>query len=121
MKKLALVAMVGLGALIGCDGNGMNSPFKKYTKEEQLAATASRGYTEIKRENVIYVASTPDGVKRVKEGKEPPLAVSAVGFGPNGEKVVFEGSKDGLENGLMAEFEKRHGGAEAAAAAEPKS
>ena len=58
---------------------------------------------------MIYVASSPDGVKRVKEGKEPPLAVSAIGFGPNGEKVVFEGSKDGLENGLMKEFEKRHG------------
>ena len=109
MKKLALVAMVGFAAASGCDGAGMNSPFKKYTKEDQLAATASRGYTEIKRENVIYVASTPDGVKRVRSGKEPPMAVSAIGFGPNGEKVVFEGSKDGLENGLMKEFEKRHG------------
>ena len=111
MKKLALVAVVGLGAAAvgGCEGAGMNSPFKKYTKEDQLAATSSRGYTEIKRENVIYVASTPDGVKRVKGGKEPPMAVSAIGFGPNGEKVVFEGTKDGLENGLMKEFEKRHG------------
>ena len=111
MKKLALVAVVALGAAAaGCDSAGMNSPFKKYSKDEQIAASAARGYTEIKRENVIYVAATPEGVKRVRAGKEPPLAVSAIGFGPNGEKVIFEGSKDGLENGLMKEFERRHGG-----------
>lgn len=115
MRKLALAAMVaacgaaGAAAGAGCEGGGMNSPFKKYTKEEQLAATAARSYTEVKRDNVIYVVSTPDAVKAVKAGKEPAMKVAAIGFGPAGEKVIFEASKDGLENGLMKEFDKRHG------------
>ncbi len=97
---------------VGCSG-GMNSPFKKYTKEEQLAATAARSYTEIKREQVIYVVSTPDARERVKAGKEPAMKVSAFGFGPAGEKVIFEASKDGLEDILLQEFEKRNGTAKA--------
>jgi hypothetical protein len=52
-----------------------------------------------------------DGVKRVQTGKEPVVKVAAIGFGPRGEKVIFEGSKDGmLEKALMDEFERRHSG-----------
>ena len=114
MNKLAiLTTLAAATTLTGCSGGGgagaMNNPFKKYTKEEQIAATAARSYTEVRRENVIYVLSSPDAVKRVRGGDEPALKVSAIGFGPNGEKVVFEASKDGLENGLMKEFERRHG------------
>ena len=107
MKNASWLIVALLAA--GCSGGGMNNPFKKYTKEEQLAATAARSYTEIKREQVIYVVSTPEALGRVKAGKEPAMKVSAFGFGPAGEKVVFEASKDGLENGLMEEFEKRNG------------
>lgn len=112
MKKFALAAVVaacGAAGAVGCESTGMNSPFKKYTKEEQAAATAARSYTEVKRDNVIYVVSTPDAVKAVKAGKEPAMKVAAIGFGPAGEKVIFEASKDGLENSLMAEFDRRHG------------
>ena len=115
MKKFVLAAVVAafgaaaVAAGTGCESTGMNSPFKKYTKEEQAAATAARSYTEVKRDNVIYVVSTPDAVKAVKSGKEPAMKVAAIGFGPAGEKVIFEASKDGLENSLMAEFDKRHG------------
>ena len=45
---------------------------------------------------------------RVKAGKEPVSKVAAIGFGPNGEKVVFESSKEGLDKGLMTEFTRRH-------------
>ena len=39
------------------------------------------------------------------------IKVAAIGFGPKGEKVVFEASKDGmLEKALMDEFERRHNG-----------
>src|SRR5687768_5583191 len=104
MKRTTWLIPLALLA-VGCSDAGMNHPFKKYTKEEQLAATAARGYTEIRREKVIYVVSTPDARKRVNEGKDPAMKMSAIGFGPNGEKVIFEASKDGLENGLMQEFE----------------
>ena len=116
MKKLAILTTLAAAAattLAGCSSGGgagaVNNPFKKYTKDEQIAATAARSYKEIKRENVIYVVSSPDAVKRVRAGEEPALKVAAIGFGPNGEKVVFEANKDGLENGLMKEFERRHG------------
>ena len=106
--KSAITLMTLSLLAAGCS-NAVNHPFKKYTKEEQLAATAARGYTEIKRDKVIYVVSTPDARKRVSEGKDPAMKMSAIGFGPNGEKVIFEASKDGLENSLMKEFEKRNG------------
>src|SRR5687767_9377416 len=84
--KIAFAAVLAVGGfgLAGCsthDGAAaaaMNNPFKKYTKEEQLAAAASRGYKEIRRENVIYVVSSPDAVKRVSAGDEPALKVSAI-------------------------------------------
>jgi hypothetical protein len=77
------IVIVGLAAAVaGCSGGGMNNPFKKYSKDEQMAATAARGYTEVKRENVIYVVSSPQAVKRVNEGKEPAMKVAAIGFGP---------------------------------------
>jgi hypothetical protein len=72
--------------------------------------SAMRGYKEVRRGDTIYVASTYDGVKRVKSGREPVTKVAAIGFGPKGEKVIFEASKDGmLEKALMDEFERRHG------------
>lgn len=113
MKTLALAAVaVTLSAAAGCSdtgaGGAMNNPSKTYTKEERLAATAARGYQELRRDNVIYVVSTHDAVRRVKGGKDPVMKVSAIGFGPPGEKVIFEASKDGLENSLMREFERRH-------------
>lgn len=112
MKKLAILAVMVAAA--GCSDSGtgaMNSPFKKYTKSEQLAATAARGYKEVRRDKVIYVVSTPAALQRVNAGEEPAMKVAAFGFGPQGEKVVFEASKDGLENGLMQEFQRRHGAA----------
>src|SRR5688572_29497957 len=95
-KKLAhAAAALTAGVMIaGCSGNGaMNNPLKKYTKDEQTAATAARSYTEVRRENVIYVLSSPAAVKRVRAGDEPAMKVAAIGYGPNGEKVVFEASK----------------------------
>lgn len=111
MKKLMLLGV--LAAASGCSSQGLdwNSPTKKMTKEEMLEASARRGYSEIRKDKVIYVVSTPEAKKRVAKGQDPALKVAAIGFGPNGEKVIFEASKDGLENGLMKEFERRHGGA----------
>ena len=111
MKRAAIVLTVALGAAAGCsNGVAWNDPFHKATTEEVAQNSARRGYTEIRRDKKIYVASTYDGVKRIQSGKEPALKVAAIGFGPSGEKVIFEASKDGaLEKGLMKEFERRHG------------
>jgi hypothetical protein len=108
MNRLVAGLLLGLVA-VGCsNGVTWNSPTKKVTKDEMVASSARRGYTEIRREKVIYVVSTPAAVKRVHEGKEPASKVSAIGYGPNGEKVIFEASKDGLEKGLMEEFTRRN-------------
>ena len=109
-----IASVVITGAVAGCsNGVAWNSPVRKYTAEETIGMGARRGYTEVRQGNKIYVASTFAGVKRIKEGKEPVTKVAAIGFGPRGEKVVFEASKDGLvEKALMDEFQRRHGGGE---------
>ena len=113
MKRAAVVLMAAVGAAGCANGVGWNDPFHKMTKEEMAARSATRGYKEIKRGNQIYVASTYDGVERIQSGKEPVIKVAAIGFGPSGEKVIFEASKDGtLEKALMEEFERRHGGSQ---------
>lgn len=112
MIRVALTLTVLSGLLVGCsNGVAWNSPLAKASKEDMARNSALRGYTEIRRDKKIYVASTYDGVKRVRGGKEPVTKVAAIGFGPQGEKVVFEASKDGmLEKALMDEFQRRHGG-----------
>ena len=103
-----------MAGVAGCsNGVAWNSPFQKASAEEMSRRSAARGYTEVRQGKTIFVASTYQGVKRVKSGKEPVIKVAAIGFGPKGEKVVFEASKDGmLEKALMDEFERRHGGQE---------
>jgi len=101
-----------MAGVAGCsNGVAWNHPFHKVSAEEMSKRSALRGYTEVRRGEAILVASTYSGVKRVKTGKEPVTKVAAIGFGPKGEKVIFEASKDGLlEKALMDEFERRHGG-----------
>lgn len=111
MVRVVLILTVLSSSLVGCsNGVAWNSPFAKASKEDMARNSALRGYTEIRRDKKIYVASTYDGVKRVRSGKEPVAKIAAIGFGPRGEKVIFEASKDGmLEKALMNEFQRRHG------------
>ena len=111
MRRMA-IAVVALAAMAGgcANGVGWNSPFESASKEEMARRDALRGYTEVRRGKEIFVASTPDSIKRVKSGKEPATKIAAIGFGPQGEKVIFEASKDGtMEKALMEEFDRRHG------------
>ena len=107
-----MVALVA--GVAGCsNGVAWNHPLQKASAEDMSRRSALRGYTEVRQGNAILVASTYTGVKRIKSGKEPVIKVAAIGFGPKGEKVVFEASKDGmLEKALMDEFERRHNGRE---------
>ena len=111
MIRAMALALV-LGAAAGCsNGVGWNHPLRKVTAEDMARRSALRGYKEVRRGNEIFVAATHDAVQRLRQGKEPVTKVAAIGFGPRGEKVVFEASKDGtLEKALMDEFERRHGG-----------
>jgi hypothetical protein len=109
MKRLGLFAVLSAAAVsAGCSNAEMNNPFHKSTKEEMLAASARRGYQEIRRDKVIFVVGTPQAAERVKGGMEPASKVTMINAGPDGEKVIFEASKEGLENGLIDEFERRH-------------
>ena len=109
--KRAVGLVLGMASLVvGCEQLGMNPPLKKMSKQDMVNASARRSYQEVRRDKEILVVSTYDAKKRVKEGKEPVTKVAAIGFGPKGEKVIFEASKDGaLEQALMTEFDRRHG------------
>ena len=109
MGILMVLFVIGAG---GCsNGVAWNNPLHKASAEEMTRRSALRGYREARHGNAILVAATHEGVKRVKNGKEPVIKIAAIGFGPKGEKVIFEASKDGaLEKALMDEFERRHGG-----------
>lgn len=104
--KRALMLLVALSVLSGC--SEMNQPFDDNDAVARRGLT--RGYTEVRQDKTILVASTPEGVEHIRRGEEPKAKIAAFGFGPAGEKVIFEASKDGkLEEALMAEFERRHG------------
>lgn len=111
MIRVGFAAVVIVG-VAGCsNGVAWNSPFQKASAEDVSRRSAMRGYKEVRHGDTILVAATHDGVQRVTKGQEPVIKVAAIGFGPKGEKVIFEASKDGmLEKALMGEFERRHGG-----------
>ena len=110
----SMIVIALLAAVAGCsNGVAWNSPFRKATAADMTRRSALRGYREVRRGDTILVAATYDGLNRLSEGQEPVTKVAAIGFGPRGEKVIFEASKDGtLEKALMDEFERRHGGRE---------
>jgi hypothetical protein len=106
------IAVALLAGLAGCsNGVAWTNPMQKASAEDMTRRSALRGYKEVRNGKAILVAATHDGVERVSKGQEPVIKVAAIGFGPRGEKVVFEASKDGmLEKVLMDEFERRHAG-----------
>jgi hypothetical protein len=111
MNRAGFAVALVLGVAGCANGVAWNSPFQKATAEDMARKSAMRGYKEVRHGDKIMVAATHDGVSRVRKGQEPAIKVAAIGFGPRGEKVIFEASKDGmLEKALMDEFERRHGG-----------
>ena len=69
--------------------------------------TAAKEYYEVTKNGKMYVFGNVDSLVAFrKSGTLPANTVEKTSFGPTGETVVFESG--GLEQGLMAEFQKSH-------------
>src|SRR5688572_19278613 len=127
MRKVALALLLSAVCLGGCNGNGEAAKAETTTdtrsttsstaaktdaaggKTPAPTASASGHYEEVRRDKAIYVAGTPESAAKIRAGDKFAHSVTALGFGPGGEKVYFETDKEGkLDQRLMAEFEKRH-------------
>ena len=107
MTRLVAGLMVAaLAAVVGC--SGVASPFEKAEPGSAVGSQAVRNYQEIERDGQTFVVATPANVKKVREGGEPTPKMAAIGFPPDGRKVIFEDSKEGLGRALSKEYLKRH-------------
>jgi hypothetical protein len=105
MRKQALMwlaaGVVGTG-LIGCqldpqyrlDNGG-------YTQVEYTTKTGSK--------RIFVFASQKSADAFTKENKEPKMLLTKIGFGPNGETVLFEADETSGEVNRVKEFEVRNG------------
>ena len=87
---------------------------EKKTAEARLAGERSvtkASYHEVEHDGRIYVVGSAEAAQKIKAGQHPSATVTKIGYGPNGETVVFEGGKDHdvLEGKLLAEYDARHG------------
>jgi hypothetical protein len=121
MKGLALGLLLGVGVVAGCSNNESGPTTKPVTGEVKTgdaqssdagvgaAAAAPVQYQEVPSGNAIYVVASKASADKVRAGQKI-TTVTAIGFGPQGEKVYFETDKDGkLDRVLMAEYQRRHG------------
>jgi hypothetical protein len=66
-------------------------------------------YSEVPHDGRIYVLGSQSSAEALAAGQKPPLAITCLGFGPNGETVIFEANKDGnLEKWLRAVWDSEH-------------
>ena len=92
--SLAAAILVAAQLLAGgCSSNG---------KQEGV------GYFEIERRGTLYVLNDFSQLDDLNAGKG--LKKSATGFGPQGEKLVFQADDPAMEKRLKIEYELRHGG-----------
>lgn len=105
MRKQALMwlaaGVVGTG-LIGCQLDPQyRMDTSGYTQVDYTTKTGSKR---------IFVFASPKTAEAfTKEQKEPQLLLTKIGFGPNGETVVFEADKEGGEANRVKEFVARNG------------
>jgi hypothetical protein len=121
--KRALIAIVALAALTGCQNDEpkkpaaasaqVNTPSAAQSSDSAKAAAASakpasaKEYYEVTKNGKTYVFGKLDSVLAFRaSGALPADNIEKPAFGPNGETVVFE--TGGLEPGLMAEYQKSH-------------
>ena len=126
MKGLALGLVLGLGVVAGCSNNEKGPATQPVSKDAKttdaktadakmgdakagMSAAAPVQYQEVRSGNATYVVASKASADKVKAGQKI-TTVTAIGFGPGGEKVYFETDKDGkLDQVLMGEYRKRHG------------
>jgi hypothetical protein len=110
-KTLALFLMIGLISFLGCaatqTAKAPSEPTVEYFKLDggklKPGKVKANAYYEIEKGGRIYVFISPkakeDFEKTGNAGKSP---VTGIGFGPNGETVIFESGF------AQKEYEKKH-------------
>lgn len=110
MKRLSF-AFLGLsllgGGVVGC-GYDSKEHARQDALDQKWAGKPKPDYQELRVGNRIYVAGSKASADRVQGGGKFASQQAAIGFGPARETVIFEASKDGLEELLMQEYKKRH-------------
>jgi hypothetical protein len=112
MKRLMIVLAAGalMGSVVGCGYDGKQHA-TKMEAESKHAGKAKPEYIEFTKDGRIYVVASKASADKVQAGGKLSLHKTAIGYGPNKETVVFEASKDGIEELLQMEYAKRHPGA----------
>jgi hypothetical protein len=72
------------------------------------ATTKPAEYVEVPLRGRIYVVGSTGAGPKATAGELPETTVTKIGYGPNGETVVFEADNEHIEKALMAEYDRRH-------------
>ena len=110
-RELALFLLVGTGILAGCAATNIVAvpaePTVEYFKLDsgklKPGKVKANAFYELKKDNRIYVFISPKAKAEFeKSGKTGKDALTGIGFGPQGETVVFESGF------AQKEYEARH-------------
>lgn len=116
MKRAAL-SIVAFALISGCTQNesGRVAPADNKAQpapsvQAPVAApkSASTGYFELSRDGKTYVFGDMATMKAVVEGETPANLDTKEGYSPKGNTVIFQTDSAGLEQRLMAEYNKTH-------------
>jgi hypothetical protein len=123
--KPAITALAAALLFVGCQeeqskpsmSSGSNPPMKAETAKPAMSSEAAKTastakpasakeYYEVKKNGKTYVFGSVDAMANFRStGIAPAGAIEK--NGPNGEPVVYEAG-NGMEAGLMAEYNKSH-------------
>jgi hypothetical protein len=110
-KDIALILLVSIGIMAGCAATNITAvpaePTVEYFKLDSGKLKPGKlkvnAFYEIKKDDRIYVFISPKAKAEFeKSGNTGKDAVTGIGFGPNGETVVFESGF------AQKEYEARH-------------
>ena len=114
MNRL-MITLTAVLIAVGCSNDDKPSADSKAqstktaSAENKSSTATPMEYTEVPAKGRIYVLGTKASADKAKAGSLPTLATTKVGYGPNGETVVFEAdAKTDIDKKLIAEYDKRH-------------
>lgn len=112
MKKglVLLLAVLVIGG-VGCASTETDTALKEPTVLEfklsegklKPGKIRANSYLEFEKEGRIYAFISPKKKADFEKSSEIGVAITKIGYGPNGETVVFD------TNEAIAEYDKRHG------------
>ena len=110
-KDVAIILFVSIGIMAGCTATNIAAvpaePTVEYFKLDsgklKPGKVKANAFYELKKDNRIYVFISPKAKAEFeKSGKTGKDTVTGIGFGPDGETVVFESGF------AQKEYEARH-------------